>query len=230
VEAAAGAVPVIAGVGFGSGLAVQLAKQSQDAGADGILCFPPYYPNAHFEGLLQYYTAIGQATDLGLFIYSRDWAAFSPSEVYRLAESIPNLIGWKDGQGDLRRYQAIMERVGKRLHWIGGIGDDLVPGYYAIGIRTYTSSIATIAPRLSLRLHERAAMVDNSSLSRLMSNYVLPLYAIRGRRKGYEVSVMKCAMEILGKPAGPVRPPLVEVRPEEREEIRALMERFKPVL
>jgi 5-dehydro-4-deoxyglucarate dehydratase len=230
VEAVGGAAPVIAGVGFGSGLAVHLAKQSEQAGADGILCFPPYYPNAHFEGLLEYYSAISKATELGLFIYSRDWAVFSPMEVYRLAESIPNLIGWKDGQGDLRRYQAIMQRVGNRLHWIGGIGDDLVPGYYAIGIRTYTSSIATIAPRLSLQLHERAAMVDNASLSRLMANYVLPLYAIRGRRKGYEVSVMKCAMEILGKPAGPVRPPLVEVRPEEREEIAGLMERFKPVL
>jgi 5-dehydro-4-deoxyglucarate dehydratase len=230
VEAVGGAAPVIAGVGVGSTLAAHLAKQSEQAGADGILCFPPYYPNAHFEGLLEYYSAIGKATQLGLFIYSRDWAAFSPTEVYRLAESIPNLIGWKDGQGDLRRYQAIMQRVGNRLHWIGGIGDDLVPGYYAIGIRTYTSSIATIAPRLSLQLHERASMLDSASLSRLMANYVLPLYAIRGRRKGYEVSVMKCAMEILGKPAGPVRPPLIEVRPEEREEIASLMERFKPVL
>jgi 5-dehydro-4-deoxyglucarate dehydratase len=77
----------------------------------------------NFEGLLEYYAAIGKATELGLFIYSRDWAAFSAGEVYRLAESIPNLIGWKDGQGDLRRYQAIMQRVGNRLHWIGGIGD-----------------------------------------------------------------------------------------------------------
>ena len=230
VEAVNGAAPVIAGVGVGSTLAAHLAKQSEEAGADGILCFPPYYPNAHFEGLLQYYADIGKATQLGLFIYSRDWAVFSPSEVYRLAESIPNLIGWKDGQGDLRRYQAIMQRVGNRLHWIGGIGDDLVPGYYAIGIRTYTSSIATIAPRLSMQLHERASLLDSASLSRLMANYVLPLYAIRGRRKGYEVSVMKCAMEILGKPAGPVRPLLVEVRPEEREEIASLMERFKPVL
>jgi 5-dehydro-4-deoxyglucarate dehydratase len=230
VQAVNGAVPVIAGVGFGDGLAVHLTKQSQQAGADGILCFPPYYPNAHFEGLLQYYGAIGKATQLGLFIYSRDWAAFTAGEVYRLAESIPNLIGWKDGQGDLRRYQAIMQHVGNRLHWIGGIGDDLVPGYYAIGIRTYTSSIATIAPRLSLQLHERASMLDSASLSRLMANYVLPLYAIRGRRKGYEVSVMKYAMEVLGKPAGPVRPPLVEVRPEEQEEIKSLMARYKPVL
>ncbi len=230
VEEAGGKIPVIVGTGFGGGLSVALAKQAEEAGADGILCFPPYYPNAHFAGLLDYYKAIGESTRLGLFIYSRDWAAFSPTEVHRLAEAIPNLIGWKDGQGDLRRYQMIMERVGDRLHWIGGIGDDMVPGYYSVGIRTYTSSIATIAPRLSLQLHERASMLDQASLSRLMSKYVLPLYGIRARRKGYEVSVMKAAMEILGKPAGPVRPPLVEVRPEERKEIEELMERYKPVL
>jgi 5-dehydro-4-deoxyglucarate dehydratase len=69
-----------------------------------------------------------------------------------------------------------------------------------------------------------------ASLSRLMSNYVLPLYALRSRRKGYEVSVMKAAMTVLGKPAGRVRPPLVEVREEEVKEIEALMERYKPVL
>ena len=73
-------------------------------------------------------------------------------------------------------------------------------------------------------------MLDSASLSRLMSNYVVPLYAIRQRRKGYEVAVMKKAMEILGKPAGPVRPPLVEVRPDEVKEIEGLMERYKPVL
>ena len=230
VEAVGGAAPVIAGVGFGGGLSV-LPRQA--IGAGGRRRHPvlsALLSQRAFRGPAALLQAIGKATQLGLFIYSRDWAAFTPGEVYRLAESIPNLIGWKDGQGDLRRYQAIMQRVGNRLHWIGGIGDDLVPGYYAIGIRTYTSSIATIAPRLSLQLHERASMLDMASLSRLMANYVLPLYAIRGRRKGYEVSVMKSAMEILGKPAGPVRPPLVEVRPEERDEIASLMERYKPVL
>ena len=73
-------------------------------------------------------------------------------------------------------------------------------------------------------------MLDNASLERLMSNYVLPLYGLRARRKGYEVSVMKTAMEVLGKPAGPVRPPLPDVRPAEHKEISILMERYKPVL
>ena len=230
IEAVGGKIPVLAGVGFNYPLAVDMAKKSELAGADGILCFPPYYPNADREGLLRYYKAIGDATKLGLLIYSRDWATFTPSEVWRLCEAIPNLIAWKEGQADLRGYLRIMERCGDRLHWIGGIGDDMVPGYYSIGIRTYTSSIATIAPRLSLQLHERASMLDQASLSRLMSTYVTPLYALRVRRKGYEVSVMKKAMEILGKPAGPVRPPLIEVRPEEVKEIEALMERYKPVL
>ena len=230
VAEAGGRTAVIAGVGFGGGMSVELAKQAQDAGADGILMFPPYYPNADFEGLLRYYGAIGSAVDLGLFLYSRDTVNLTPPQVFRLAQEIPNLIALKEGQGDIRNYQRVMERCGNRLHWIGGIGDDMVPGYYSIGIRTYTSSIATIAPRLSLQLHERASMLDNPSLSRLMRNYVLPLYAMRSRRKGYEVSIMKKAMEILGKPAGPVRPPLPEVRPEEVKELEGLMRRFEPVL
>lgn len=230
IEEVGGKTRVLAGVGFNMPLATEMAKKAEEAGADGILCFPPYYPNADREGLLHYYKAIGEATNLGLFVYSRDWATFSATEVWRLCEAIPNLIAWKEGQADLRTYQRIMERCGDRLHWIGGIGDDMVPGYYSIGIRTYTSSIAVLAPRLSLQLHERASMLDQASLARLMSNYVIPLYALRARRKGYEVSVMKKAMEILGKPAGPVRPPLPEVRSEEVKEIEALMERFKPVL
>ena len=230
VQEVGGKTAVVAGVGFGGGLSVELARRAQDAGADGILMFPPYYPNADFEGLLHYYRRIGEAVDLGLFIYSRDSVNLTPAQVYRLSQAIPNLIALKEGQGDIRNFQRIMERCGNSLHWIGGAGDDMVPGYYAIGARTYTSSIATIAPRLSLQLHERASTLDHPSLSRLMRNYVLPLYAMRARRKGYEVSIMKKAMEILGKPAGPVRPPLPEVRPEEVKELESLMARYEPVI
>lgn len=229
VEMMKGKAPVIAGVGFNRALAVELARQAAAAGADGILALPPYYPGAPDDGMFQYYKAIGEATRLGLLIYSRDWVAYGPDMVERLC-AIPTLIAWKDGQGDLRRYQAIRARVGDRLYWIGGIGDDLVPGYYAIGIRTYTSSIATIAPRLSLDLHQYADAGDAATLSRLMAEYVIPLYALRARKKGYEVSVMKVAMDLIGLVGGPVRPPLPEVRPEEVEELRAMMKKWQPVL
>src|SRR6266566_4316452 len=229
VAATQGRVPVIAGVGFNQQLATETARAAADSGADGILVFPPYYPNADDEGMLAYYRAIGDATRLGMFIYSRDWANFTPAMVERLT-SIPNLIAWKDGQGDIRRYQAIINRVGDRLHWIGGAGDDLVPAYYSLGIRTYTSSIATVAPRLSVKIHELAVGRHEVELLQLMHRCVVPLYAMRSRRKGYEVSTMKALMDLAGLHGGPVRPPLVDVKPTEHEELRAILETWREFL
>jgi len=222
-------VPVIAGVGFGQRLAVEMAQAAEKAGADGILVFPPYYLHAEDEGLFEYYRAIGAATRLGMIIYSRDWTIFSPAMVERLT-LIPTLVAWKDGQGDIRRLQTIMNRIGDRLHWIGGAGDDLVAAYYSIGIRAFTSSIATVAPRLSLRLHELGEAGDSEALTDLLERCVVPLYALRARRKGYEVSAMKAMMDMVGLNGGPVRPPLVNVKPEEEDELRTILATWEKFL
>jgi len=222
-------VPVIAGVGFGQRLAIEMAQTAEKAGADGVLVFPPYYQQAEDDGLFEYYRAIGAATKLGMLVYSRDWTNFTPAMVERLT-SIPTLIGWKDGQGDIRRLQAIMNRVGDRLHWIGGAGDDMVAAYYSIGIRTFSSSIATVAPQLSLKLHELADAGDSEALTELLNECVIPLYALRARRKGYEVSAMKAMMDMMGLNGGPVRPPLVNVKPEEEHELRTILSTWEKFL
>jgi 5-dehydro-4-deoxyglucarate dehydratase len=229
VEEVRGRVPVIAAVGVGVPEAVQQAQLAARLGADGILAFPPYYPNAPEDGLEAYYRAIGAATPLGLLIYSRDWATFTPEMVERLA-GIPTLVGWKDGQGDVRKLQAIQRRVGDRLAWIGGAGDDLVPAYYATGIRCYTSSIVNWAPQLSMDLHRLAAAGDHAALGRLMKEFVVPLYEFRGRRRGYEVAVMKAGMEMMGMTAGPVRPPLCPLRSEELVTLHAMLEPWRKLL
>lgn len=123
-----------------------------------------------------------------------------------------------------------MSRVGDRLHWIGGAGDDCVPGYYSIGIRAYTSSIATVCPKLSLLLHESASEPDPAKVNQLMRDYVIPLNALRARRKGYEVSVMKEMMNQLGMAAGPVRPPLPRLSPENIADVKKLVASWAPVL
>jgi len=222
-------VPVIAGVGFGQRLAVEMAQAAEKAGADGILAFPPYYPQAEDDGLFEYYRAIGKATRLGMLIYTREWASFSPSLVERLT-AIPTLIGWKDGQGDIRRLQMIMNHVGDRLHWIGGAGDDMVAAYFSIGVTTFTSSIATVAPQLSLKLWELADAGDSETLRDLLDRCVVPLYALRARRNGYEVSAMKAMMDMVGLSGGPVRPPLVNVKPEEEDELRAILASWEKFL
>src|SRR5215813_1600465 len=222
-------VPVIAGVGFGQRLAVEMAQAAEKAGADGILAFPPYYPQAEDDGLFEYYRAIGKATRLGMLIYTRDWAGFNSSMVERLT-AIPTLIGWKDGQGDIRRLRIIMNLVGDRLHWIGGAGDDMIAAYFSIGVTTFTSSIATVAPRLSLKLWELADADDPEALTELLDRCVIPLYALRARRRGYEVSAMKTMMDMVGLNGGPVRPPLINITPAEEDELRAILASWEKFL
>jgi 5-dehydro-4-deoxyglucarate dehydratase len=227
VRAVKGRMPVMAGTGYNATLGVDIAYRAAKAGADCILALPPYYVAAPEEGLFAYYEAIGRATDLPLTVYSRDWALFTPEMVQRLAVQVPTLKGWKDGQGDVRKYQRIMERNGDRLAWFGGLGDDCVPGYFAIGVQAYTSSISNIAPKLSLALAEAGMKHDFVKLNTLMRRYVNPLYALRERARGYEVAVMKEAMEILGLPAGPVRPPLMNCRPKDIDDLKQLMQTYR---
>ena len=150
VDAVNGRMPIVAGTGFNTPMGAEIAKRLEKAGADCILVLPPYYSHSPMEGVIDYYETIGKATGLPLMIYSRDWAAFTPQQVARIAERVPSLVCWKDGQGDVRKYQRIMNFVGDRLAWIGGLGDDCIPGYFSIGVQAYTSSISNIAPKLSI--------------------------------------------------------------------------------
>ena len=223
VEAVNGRMPVVAGTGFNVPMGVEIVRRAEKAGAQSILALPPYYISSPVEGLFQYYEAIGAASRLPLMVYSRDWAVFTPEMVARLSDRVPTLAAWKDGQGDVRKYQRIMNYNGDRLAWLGGLGDDCVPGYFAIGVQAYTSSISNIAPELSLALAKAGVARDFGTLDDLMKRYVHPLYAIRERGRGYEVAAMKQAMEILGMPAGPVRPPLTNCLPNEVDLLRELM-------
>lgn len=227
IEAVNGRMPVVAGTGFNVPLGVEIAQRAQRVGAACILALPPYYISAPESGLFAYYEAIGKATDLPLMIYSRDWAVFSPEMVGRLADRVPTLAAWKDGQGDIRRYQRIMQYNGDRLAWLGGLGDDCVPGYFAIGTQAFTSSISNIAPELSLALADAGLARDFERLDGLMERYVNPLYALRERARGYEVAMMKEAMEMLGMRAGPVRPPLTSSRVVDLQDLRHVIDVYK---
>jgi 5-dehydro-4-deoxyglucarate dehydratase len=230
VEAVNGRMPIVAGTGYNTAMGCDIARRCEKAGADCLLILPPYYSNAPEKGLFDYYEAIGNATGLPCMIYSRDWAVFTPDQVARLADRVPTLVAWKDGQGNGMRYQRIMQRVGDRLAWLGGLGDDCVPTYFAAGVQAYTSSISNIAPKVSLALAEAGMKHDFVKLTELMGKYVHPLYALRERVKGYEVAVMKSAMEILKMPAGPVRPPLENTRPADLEDLHELMEAYKDMI
>ena len=224
VEAVNGRMPVVAGTGYNAARsAADIARRVHRAGAGMRSRAAALLLPSPEEGLFQYYEAIGESTPLPLMIYSRDWAVFSPQQVARLCDRVPTLAAWKDGQGNGRTYQRIMNYNGDRLAWLGGLGDDCVPTYFAAGVQAFTSSISNIAPKLSIELADAGIKRDFARLDPLMARFVNPLYAIRERAKGYEVSVMKDAMEILGMTAGPVRPPLMNTRPADVADVRELM-------
>jgi 5-dehydro-4-deoxyglucarate dehydratase len=232
VEAIGGRIPVIASVGFGPRVAADLASAAETAGADAILILPPYYATPDPTGLLEYYAEVADATALGVMPYARDAAVFTPEGVEQLARDLPNLVAFKDGRGDVRLFQRIrehvVERLGQdRLVWIAGAGDDLVAPYFAVGAEGYTSSLACFWPEASVDLLRLARAGNVNDLLRFHAGVVRPIYALRQRRRGYEVAVMKTAMELLGHPAGVARPPLGNLSEAERAELAKILTRLQ---
>ncbi|MCC6627080.1 MAG: 5-dehydro-4-deoxyglucarate dehydratase [Chloroflexi bacterium] len=223
VEEVGGRVPVVAGVGYNLMIGLAQARAAAAAGADCLLLLPPYYPNADPAGLHAYYAAICNSVPLPSMVYNRDWVVMTPPQVQRLADSIPNLIAFKDGQGDVRNFKRIKRAVGDRLLWLAGVGDDMVDDYFAAGAEGYTSSLSNLDSQLSVDLYELASQHRRAELHALMVTKVYPLYELRGKRKGYEVSTIKTALNLMGLPGGPVRPPLVELTGEERQEQAAIL-------
>jgi 5-dehydro-4-deoxyglucarate dehydratase len=227
VKATQGRMPVVAGVGYNTVIGADMARRMEKAGADALLVMPPYYINAPEAGCIDYYKAIANSTGLPLALYSRDWAAFTPDQVARLADAVPTLQIWKDGQGNIRQYQRIMAKLGDRLAWVGGLGDDCAGGYWSIGVQAYTSSISNVSAPISLAIADAGQKQDFARLNDILIRYVHPLYALRDKLRGYEVAVMKEMMELMGIPAGPARPPLCAVREDHRAELARLVELYQ---
>jgi 5-dehydro-4-deoxyglucarate dehydratase len=219
VEAVGGRVPVIAGVGYNLALAQELARDAEATGADAILVLPHYYGLAEDDGLYAYYAGVARSVDIAVFPYARDAAVFSPRLVGLLAE-IPNIVAYKDGQADLRTWTRIREQVGDRLVWIAGVGDDMVNSYFAAGAEGFTSSASNFMPDVALGLFEAASRGDFAEVNRLLATRIQPIFNVRARRRGYEVTTTKEAMNLLGRPGGRVRPPLAEISADDRRDLR----------
>ena len=222
VEAVGGRVPLIAGVGYNLAIATDLARDAEAAGADAILVLPHYYGRAEDDGMFSYYAGVARSVDIAVFPYARDAAIFSPGLVSRLAE-IPNVVAYKDGQADLRTWARIREHVGDRLVWLAGVGDDMVNSYFAAGAEGFTSSAANFMPDVALGLFRAASTGDYAEVNRLLATRIRPVYNVRSRRRGYEVTTTKEAMNLLGRDGGRVRPPLAELTEEDRQALRSAL-------
>ncbi|GGZ09394.1 putative 5-dehydro-4-deoxyglucarate dehydratase [Streptomyces olivaceoviridis] len=217
--------PILAPAGYGTTTATEFAAAAERAGADGILLFPPYLTEAGQEGLARHVEAVCRSTSLGVVVYSRANAVYSADTIARLAETCPNLIGYKDGVGDIDTMTRIYTRLGERLTYIGGLptAETFALPYLELGVTTYSSAIFNFLPDFALDFYTAVRERRHDAVIRMLTDFVLPYTEIRDRQPGYAVSIVKAGMTATGHSAGPVRPPLTDLSAPELDELTRLI-------
>jgi len=225
VTETAGRVPVLAGCGYGTAMAKEFARAAEDAGADAILLLPPYLLNSEQAGLLAHAEAVCNSTSLGVIFYNRDNAIIDDRTLAQLCDRCPNLIGFKDGVGDIELMTRIYARLGDRLTYIGGLptAETFALPYLEMGVTTYSSAIFNFLPTFAMDFYAAVRRRDHEHVYAALRDFVLPYIAIRNRRKGYAVSIVKAGMTAIGRPAGPVRTPLIDLSDAELTELTTLI-------
>jgi 5-dehydro-4-deoxyglucarate dehydratase len=218
-------LPVIAPAGYGTAMAVELAQSAERSGADGILLLPHYLSEAGQRGLEDHVRAVCRSTDLGVIIYNRANARYEADTVERLAADCPNLIGFKDGVGDIEQMTRIYSRLGDRLLYVGGLptAELYALPYLKLGLTTYSSAIFNFLPQWALDFYAAVRSGDDAHVFRALNDFVIPYCDLRNRTAGYAVSIVKAGMKVIGRPAGPVRSPLTDLTESEVAELAALV-------
>ncbi|GHA92962.1 5-dehydro-4-deoxyglucarate dehydratase [Modicisalibacter luteus] len=226
VEAVGGKVPVIASAGLSVGGGQAFAKVAEDAGANGILLMPPYLTECPQAGLVEYARQICDSTTINVIYYNRGNGVLDADAVQKLADACPNLIGLKDGKGDIQALNKIVKTVGDRLVYVGGVptAEIFAEAYLAIGVNTYSSAVFNFVPEMALKFYRELRNGNKEVVKQITQEFFIPFINLRDNCKGYAVSLIKEGADIIGKPAGSVRSPLVMPTREERQELKQLID------
>ena len=230
VDTCRGKVPIIAGAGGSTRFAIQCAQEAERAGAHGILLLPHYLTEAGQEGLIAHVEAVCKSVKFGVIVYNRNVCKLTPESLAILAERCPNLIGFKDGIGDIELMSSIYMRMGDRFSYLGGLptAEVYAAAYKALGTPVYSSAVFNFIPKTAMEFYHAVAKDDMATQHRLLKQFFMPYLAIRNKGQGYAVSIVKAGAKLVGHDAGPVRAPLTDLKPAEMEELRALIQALGP--
>ncbi|MEV0320512.1 4-hydroxy-tetrahydrodipicolinate synthase [Streptomyces sp. NPDC050658] len=217
VEAVGDRAHIVAGVGTNDTRhSIELARDAERVGADGLLTVTPYYNKPPQEGLLRHFTAIADSTELPVMLYDipgRSGVPINTETIVRLAEH-PRIVANKDAKGDLGRASWAIARSG--LAWYSG--DDMLNlPLLSVGACGFVSVVShVVTPELR-------AMIDAYSTGDVQKateihQKLLPVFTGMFRTQG--VITTKAALALQGRPAGPLRLPLVELSPDETAQLK----------
>lgn len=225
VNTCRGGVPIVAGAGGPTRQAIAFAQEAERLGAQGVLLLPHYLTEAGQEGLAAHVEAVCRSVKFGVIIYNRGACRLTAPTLVQLAEKCPNLIGFKDGIGEIELMVSIRRKLGDRFAYLGGLptAEVYAAAYKALGVPVYSSAVFNFIPKTAMAFYHAVAKGDEATMNGLLDKFFLPYLEIRNRRPGYAVSIVKAGAKIVGHDAGPVRPPLVDLTGEENEKLAALI-------
>ncbi|GAA1904823.1 5-dehydro-4-deoxyglucarate dehydratase [Nocardioides lentus] len=228
VEAVDGSTPVLAPATGSTANAVAQARAAEEAGADGILLMPPYLTEASQDGLVDHVSAVCEASSLGVVFYSRANAVLRADAVEKACERNPTLIGFKDGVGSIEEMTRTYARMGDRLVYVGGLptAEVFALPLLQLGVTTYSSAIFNFVPEFALSFYDAVRAQDQAAVYGMLNDFVIPYTQLRDRERGYAVSIVKAGLQVIGRPAGPVRPPLTDLTELELTTLTDLVKRI----
>jgi 5-dehydro-4-deoxyglucarate dehydratase len=217
VDTCRGKVPILAGAGGSTRAAIAYAQEAERLGAQGVLLLPHYLTEASQDGLIRHVEEVCNSVDFGVVVYNRNVCRLNADSLEKLADRCPNLIGFKDGLGDIELMMQIWRRMGDRFSYLGGLptAEVYAAAYKALGVPVYSSAVFNFMPKLAMDFYHAVAADDHAAQNRMLDEFFLPYLEIRNRKAGYAVSIVKAGARLVGHDAGPVRAPLTDLTEEE---------------
>jgi 5-dehydro-4-deoxyglucarate dehydratase len=237
---AAGRVPVWVGAGGGAATARAGVAAARAGGADGVLLMPPYLVTGPPHGLIDHVRHAVADTGIPVIVYHRGTGAFTAETAPDLL-TIPGVVGFKDGVGDVDLMTRIRTTVTAAIRagdperdflFFNGLPTAEVSAraYAAIGVARYSSAVHCFAPEIAVRFHRALAEGDDTTMDALLAGFYLPLVALRQETRGFAVSLVKAAARLRGDKVGGVRPPLADPTPEQTDRLAAIIDGGHAVL
>ncbi len=223
---AKGRIPVIAGTGSNSTkTAIELSKEADACGADGLLVVTPYYNKATQAGLIAHYKAIASEVKAPIILYSvasRTGCNMEPATVATLVKEVDNIVGVKEASGNISQIAKIMQLTDGNIDLYSGNDDQIVPVLSLGGIGVI-SVLANVAPRQTHDIVAKYLAGDTKESLRLQLE-ALPLV----EKLFCEVNPIpvKKAMNLMGIDVGGLRMPLTELSPENTEKLANVMKAY----
>lgn len=211
-------IPVVAGTGSNStATAVQMSKEADEAGAEGLLLVTPYYNKATQNGLIAHYSAVSDAVKTPMIVYnvpSRTGCSIAAKTAAYMVKNIKNVVGIKEASGDIGYVAEVMHLCEGNIDLYSG-NDDMIVPVLSLGGIGVISVLSNVAPRQTHDIVEKFLAGDVKG-SRDLQLKAFPL--VKALFSEVNPIPVKAAMNMMGKGVGPLRLPMTEM--EEANKVR----------